>query len=197
MKQILPDIWSWSWYSEEKGMNFNGYYIEKGDEKVLIDPPLMPTADMYFISQKGITDIILTNRDHIRDAPSIKDRVKAKVWAPIADASEMDGKLVDRRFKDGSILPGGLKVVSLNNEKSPGESALYLNQSEGIMILGDALIGKPAGMLNLLPGEKYLDFQKAKIGLRRLLDYSFEIVLVGDGTPIMNGGRKAVETALK
>lgn len=136
MEQLLPGIWTWKWYSEEKGMNFNGYFIEKGFQNVLIDPPILPAEALEFLRRRGVTDILLTNRDHIRESVAIRESFKAKVWVPAADADEMSMIPVDHRFQDGDLLPGGLKVVSLADGKSSGESALYINESAGIFILG-------------------------------------------------------------
>jgi hypothetical protein len=81
--------------------------------------------------------------------------------------------------------------------KSPGESALFLDRGKGYVILGDALIGKPAGQLNLLPAEKFADVNKARRGLTRLLNYTFDTVLVGDGASILTEGKEAVRRALE
>ena len=102
-----------------------------------------------------------------------------------------------RTFKDGELLPGGIWVIQLNNQKSPGESALYIQQEKGVLIVGDALIGKPPGSLSLLAPEKYSDADKAKEGLRRLLKYNFDSILVGDGASIVGGAKQAVEQALQ
>jgi hypothetical protein len=59
------------------------------------------------------------------------------------------------------------------------------------------LVGAPAGSLRLLPAEKYQDVPKAKEGLRRLLKYGFDAILVGDGTSIMTDAKSAVERALQ
>jgi glyoxylase-like metal-dependent hydrolase (beta-lactamase superfamily II) len=101
-----------------------------------------------------------------------------------------------KTFKDGELLPGGIWVIHLQDQKSPGESALFLQQGKGVLIVGDALIGKPPGALSLLPAEKYSDAARAKQALRRLLKYQFDAVLVGDGTSILVGGKAAVEQAL-
>jgi glyoxylase-like metal-dependent hydrolase (beta-lactamase superfamily II) len=97
-------------------------------------------------------------------------------------------------YTDGELLPGGIWVIQLKDQKSPGESALYIpqGQGKGVLIVGDALIGKPAGSVSLLPVEKYADAAKAKEGLRRLLKYEFDSLLVGDGTSILTGGKPAV-----
>lgn len=196
MEELFSGVAMWSWYSEEKGMNFNGYLIGQGKERVVIDPPQMTIDDKQDLSIDGAKAVIVTNRDHIREAMECRLLLNTKVWAPEADASEMGTITIDHTYKDGDLLPAGLKVVAIPNGKSPGESALYLNQRGGIFVLGDALIGMPDGTLKLLPPEKYSDIKKAKEGLRRLLDYEFEIVLVGDGKPILSGGKKAVEAFL-
>jgi len=66
----------------------------------------------------------------------------------------------------------------------------------GAIILGDALIGKPPGSFSLLPAEKYKDVAAARRGLRRLLEHSFDTVLVGDGASVIRDSRRAVEEFL-
>ncbi|MFY9268111.1 MAG: hypothetical protein WAO55_00010 [Candidatus Manganitrophaceae bacterium] len=197
MEVLFPGIEMWSWYSEEKGMNFNGYLIETGKERILIDPPPMTIDDKQDLSINGVRGVVLTNRDHTRDAMECRLLLNTKIWVPKADAAEMGSITVDHTYQDGDLLPAGLKVIAISDGKSPGESALYLPREGGVMILGDALIGQPDGTLSLLPSDKYADFRKAKEGIRRLLDYDFEVVLVGDGKPILSGGKKAVEAFLK
>jgi glyoxylase-like metal-dependent hydrolase (beta-lactamase superfamily II) len=85
----------------------------------------------------------------------------------------------------------------LKDQKSPGESALFIQQGKGILIVGDALVGTPSGGLRLLASEKYADSGKAKEGLRRLLKYNFDAILVGDGVSIMTGAKSAVERTLQ
>lgn len=194
MEEIFPGIEMWSWYSEEKGLNFNGYLVGEGKERVVIDPPPMTIDDKQDLSINGVKAVVLTNRDHTREAMECRLLLNTKIWVPEADAGEMESKItVDRTYKDGDILPAGLRAISIPYGKSPGESALYLDRAGGILILGDALIGRPDGELNLMAAEKYADPNKAKEGLRRLLDFDFDAVLVGDGTPIRTGGKKAVE----
>ena len=65
------------------------------------------------------------------------------------------------------------------------------------MILGDALIGKIPGKLNMLPHDKYRDPKLAKRGLNKLLDYEFESLLLGDGVSILKNGKEAVKIFLE
>jgi glyoxylase-like metal-dependent hydrolase (beta-lactamase superfamily II) len=196
MKQILPGMWQWSWFSEEKQLDFNGLFLMVGEHKILIDPPPMTAEAATFIRRNGPVDyVVVTNRDHVREAATYQAEYKCQLQVPDADAAQMDVKPT-KTFKDGELLPGGIWVIHLQDQKSPGESALFIQQGRGVLIVGDALIGKPAGGVSMLADGKYADAAKAKEGLRRLLKYQFESLLVGDGTSIMAGAKQPVEQLL-
>lgn len=198
MKQLLPGIWQWSWFSEEKQLDFNGLFLMTGEHRVLIDPPPMTAEARSLIRRNGPVDyIVVTNRDHVRDAAACQVEFACRLYLPEADAPQMDLKPTNT-YRDGELLPGGIWVIQLKDQKTPGESALFIQQGQGkgMLIVGDALIGKPAGHVNQLPAEKYADAGKAKEGLRRLLKYEFDSLLVGDGVSILTGGKRAVERLL-
>ncbi|HQV10990.1 MAG TPA: hypothetical protein PKW52_06605 [Nitrospira sp.] len=197
MKQLLPGIWQWSWFSEEKQLDFNGLFLAVGEHKIVIDPPPMTAEASTLIRRQGALDyIIVTNRDHLREAATYQAEFRCQLQVPEVDASQMDVKPT-KTYKDGELLPGGIWAIQLKDQKSPGESALYIQQGKGVLIVGDALIGKPAGALSLLPSERYGDIAKAKEGLRRLLKYHFDSILVGDGASIIFGAKQAVEHLLQ
>lgn len=197
MKQLLPGIWQWSWYSEDKQLDFNGLFLSVGEHKIVIDPPpISAEASTHIRRQGGLDYIIVTNRDHIREAATCQREFRCQLQVPEADASQMDVKPT-KTYKDGELLPGGIWAIHLKDQKSPGESALYIQQGKGVLIVGDALIGKPTGALSLLPSERYVDVAKAKEGLRRLLNYKFDSILVGDGVSIIFGAKRAVESTLQ
>ncbi len=197
MKPIAPGIQQWSCFSQDKQLDFNGLLLTVNDHCILVDPPPMEAADRVLVLNAPSVDyILLTNRDHVREAEACRRDFNAKVYAPAADAPLME-IAVDKTYQDGELLPGGIWVIHLADMKSPGESALFLDRGKGYVILGDALIGKPAGRLNLLPADKFADAAKAREGLTRLLKYNFDTVLVGDGTSILTGGKEAVRQALE
>ena len=193
MKQLLPGIWQWSWFSPEKQLDFNGLFLTVGEHRVLVDPPPMTQDDLNQAKQGGQVDyVLLTNRDHEREAATYQREFGCQVMVPEADASQMTIK-ANKTYKDGELLAGGIWVIHLKDQKSPGESALFIQQGKGVLIVGDALIGKPPGSLAMLSAEKYADASKAREGLRRLLKYNFDTILVGDGTSILTGAKQAME----
>ena len=196
MKALLPNIWEWSWFSEDKQLNFNGHFLTVGEHRILVDPPPMEAKDMAFAQQGGPVDyIIITNRDHEREASRLSSEFQCTVMVPECDAPEMSLSSV-KTYKDGELLPGGIWVIQLAYQKSPGESALFLETGKGILIVGDAIIGNPEGALRLLPPEKYTDIVQAREGLRRLCKYNFDSLLVGDGTSLVTGAKTLVEQML-
>ena len=197
MKQLLPGMWQWSWFCEEKQLDFNGLFLNVGEHRIIVDPPPMTVEASTFIRRQGALDyIIITNRDHAREAAIYQAEFGCQLQVPEADAPQMDIKPT-KTFKDGELLPGGIWVIQLKGQKSPGESALYIQQGKGVLIVGDAFLGKPTGAVSLLAHEKYADVEKAKDGLRRLLKYNFDSILVGDGVSILFGAKQAVEMTLQ
>lgn len=190
-------MWQWSWFCEEKQLDFNGLFLNVGEHRIIVDPPPMTVEASTFIRRQGALDyIIITNRDHAREAAIYQAEFGCQLQVPEADAPQMDIKPT-KTFKDGELLPGGIWVIQLKGQKSPGESALYIQQGKGVLIVGDAFLGKPTGAVSLLAQEKYADVEKAKDGLRRLLKYNFDSILVGDGVSILFGAKQAVEMTLQ
>lgn len=193
MREVVPGVFEWSWFSSEKQLDLNGHYVVEGDDRVLIDPPTLSQADRAEIDRRGgVTAIVLTNRDHLREIASCHTAFGAPVWAPAADADQIDVK-PDHLFRNGDRLPGGLVAVAVPDSKSPGETALWA-PARRALIVGDAVIGKPAGALNLLPDDKFADPKKARAGLSTLLAprLDYDAVLVGDGASLTTGGRAAL-----
>jgi glyoxylase-like metal-dependent hydrolase (beta-lactamase superfamily II) len=183
---IHQNIWMWSIFSQEKGFYFNGYAVPTNQGLVIIDPPSANDEVYEKLTNLGWPAlIVITNRDHERESQAFRTRFNIPVAAPAADASLLE-HTPDRTFQDGDLLAGELWAIHLLHQKSPGESALYM-ASQRVLFLGDALIGNPPGMLNMLPDEKYADLAKAREGLQRLakFDQPVNAILPGDGEPVL------------
>ena len=142
-------------------------------------------------SNNPLSAILLTNIHHERACDEFRRVFGAKIWINENDSSGMED-VVDKTFKDGDRLACGLVALNIKNQKSPGESALFL-EGRGVMIVGDALIGKVPGKVNMLPPDKYRDPVLAKKRLNKILDYDFDILLVGDGESILKNAKEAVK----
>ncbi|HTM22310.1 MAG TPA: MBL fold metallo-hydrolase [Kofleriaceae bacterium] len=195
MKALTDDILQWSVFNAEKGYDFNGLHLRLADRCVLVDPVPMSADVVAEVERRGRPAlIILTNKDHRRDAPEAARRFAAPVVIHHLDRPMIDVP-VDDSFDDGDLLGGELEVVRVPDAKSPGESALWWARRR-VLIVGDAVIGKPPGQVSMLPDGKFRDPVAARRGLVRLATYPAELLLVGDGASITSGAGGVIERFL-
>ncbi len=199
INKIRPDLFSWSEFSEEKQMNFNGYLIVGDGESVIIDPPELGKDDAEELTKllekhqsAPLKGILLTNVHHERASAALKNKFSVPVWVNERDKEGLETP-ADYTYKGGDILMCGIEAIQLEDQKSPGETAFFM-QEQKLMLVGDALLGKIPGRLNMLPSDKYKDPVKAKAGLKNLMNYDFETLLVGDGTSILQDAKETVAT---
>ena len=191
MREILPDIFTWSWYSEPHGYDFNGYLIRHADGNLCIDPVV---ADDHFaaIEHVGVGAIILTNRNHSRAANAIRERTQARVLMHPDDAPHAVGQ---GTIIDGELLIGekiGPLVIEPASGKSPGEVALHWPERR-ILFVGDAVVGNPPGHCGLLREKVMDDPARLRTSVTHLLELDFDTLLFGDGVPILDGAHARLE----
>ena len=90
------------------------------------------------------------------------------------------------RLRAGEKI-GPLTIVAVPG-KSPGEIALHWPQRK-LLIVGDAVIGNPAGRCGLLREKVMDDPAHLRRSVRDLLDLDFDVLLFGDGTPILQNAK--------
>lgn len=188
MREIVDDVLTWPWLSEVHGYNFNGHLIRLPEGNVCVDPALLDDDLLEEIADEGVARVVITNRNHSRAAVRVRARTGAHTAAHPDDAPHIiaEGTEVDETISAGDRI-GPLEVVSAAG-KSPGEIALYW-RARGILIVGDSVIGHPAGECGLLPEAKIDDPARLRDSLRRFLDLDFDTLLVGDGASILTGAK--------
>lgn len=193
MREIIPGVWTWHVHEVSRDLDFNGWYVRAGGTSVVIDPPEAPASVLREIEELGRPAVVLlTNAHHARASARFRESFDCPIRVHEDDAALM-GMPAQGTFRSGDRLPCGLLAVTVPDSKTPGETAFLLRGEVDALIVGDAVIGRPPGGLSMLPPEKLANPTAAKAGLRVLLDHSFEALLLGDGTSIPRGGRRALE----
>ncbi len=186
----------WSAWQTDRGMNFNSYLFEREEGCVAIDPLPLDDASMSELAQLGgVHTIVLTNRDHERNTAVLCARFGSRVLAHAREAPLFDVR-VDATFAHGEEVFAGAFAVALERGKTPGEVALHLPAARAA-IVGDALIGAPAGAVRLLPDEKLNDPQRFLFSLRRLWALQLDALLLCDGQPLFAGADGAIGALLE
>ncbi|MGH6627319.1 MAG: MBL fold metallo-hydrolase [Burkholderiaceae bacterium] len=188
MKEIVSNIFTWSWFSEPHGYDFNGYYVRHPGGNLCIDPVQPGQDDLEELARNGVARILLTNRNHSRAVNQVRLRTGAKAFIHPADAGHARGQgaEIDGELQVDEII--GPFLVTGVAGKSPGEVALYWRERR-LLIVGDAVIGNPPGQCGLLREKVMDDPPRLRESLRRLLELDFDTLLTGDGVPILQGAR--------
>jgi uncharacterized cupin superfamily protein len=171
----------WSAWQPDRGMNFNSYLFERDGGCVAIDPlPLDEQSIDVLRGLGGVHTIIVTNPDHIRGSAALREHFNARV--------------VDT-FADGEELFAGAYAVAIPCGKTD-EIAVHLPAAKAAVV-GDAIIGSPAGGLSLLPDSKLRDPQGLVFALRKLWALQLNSLLLCDGQPIFSGADDALGVLLE
>jgi len=192
MQEIVPDIFTWAWFSEPHGYNFNGHLLCHPEGNLCIDPVAPEEGDLAEIVRMGVARILLTNRNHSRAANFIRARTAAKTLIHPSDAAHArsQGAEIDGELAVGpSISP--LTIVAVPG-KSPGEVALHWPERQ-LLIVGDAVIGNPPGRCGLLREKVMDDPARLRASVRNLLELDFDALLFGDGVSILHDAKARLQ----
>jgi glyoxylase-like metal-dependent hydrolase (beta-lactamase superfamily II) len=189
MKEILPGIFTWPWFSEPHGYNFNGHLICHSSGNLCIDPVEPTSEDLEQLGKYGVAHILLTNRNHSRAANKVRARTGARTAIHPLDAphARSEGAQLDDELSVGERI-GPFTVVGAAG-KSPGEVVLHWPERK-ILVVGDAVVGDPPGKCKLLPEKVVDDPARLRESVKSLLALDFDILLPGDGEPILKGAKE-------
>ena len=191
MREIVPDVQMWSVPMLDRGYDFNGFAVATEDGTVLIDPP-EPAQDGWgpIDMLEPFAGVWITNRNHSRAAAAFRERYGVKVSAHEADAERLEAG-ADRTVHGDELLPGEIRLIHVPG-KSPGEVAFHLPRSNAL-IVGDVVIGVPAGELSTYPDKVIDDMDQLHRSAAKLLEYDFDALLLCDGEPITSGGKQKLQ----
>ncbi len=192
MREVIEGVFSWPWFSEPHGYNFNGHLIIDAGGNLAIDPVEPSAAVSDEIAGLGVARILITNRNHSRAANAVRARTGARTAIHPDDAAHARGQgaELDAELRLGERI-GPLVVVGVPG-KSPGEVALHW-PARRVLVVGDVVIGKPPGACGLLREAVMDDPAGLRESVRKLLELDFDTLLVGDGEAILEGAKQRLE----
>lgn len=194
----IDGVYAWSRWQPDRGMHFSSYLLVREGGNVAFDPlPIEEDEETAIEALGGVATILLTNRDHERGAARLRQRFGARILCNRAEA-DLFGLAVDGTFEAGfpefpsrrsrgtaEVLPG-ISALALHGAKTPGEVVFVLAE-RNVAVVGDALLGTPAGALSFLPDEKLADPRALALSLRHLWGLQPRALLLCDGAPLFSG----------
>ena len=105
----------------------------------------------------------------------------------------------DRTFVDRDVLWDLIEVVRVPNVRHGEEVSFYLRPHGGALIFGDLLSGGrkdkgiPDGQVGINAPEYLVDINKARLSLRMLLHFEFDLMCFGHGSPVARGAKEVLK----
>jgi glyoxylase-like metal-dependent hydrolase (beta-lactamase superfamily II) len=188
------------------GLDTEVYILECEGGLILIDVGFTPTCkDNIKAELDGMgrdwEDVKLTlithaHGDHIDNLGEVKELTGAEVMlgeGDIDSLKEQTGVDADMGLEDGDVIDacGGIEVIHVPRH-SKGNLCFYLRRHR-LIIAGDTIFGDRHRNL-YAPPEKYCeDVELAAKGIKKLLNYDFNKLLLSHGKNLMRGAKKRVE----
>ncbi|MEE8314605.1 MAG: hypothetical protein V3R91_09800, partial [Myxococcota bacterium] len=125
MREVVPGVLTWAWFSEPHGYDFNGTLVLHEEGNLCIDPVEPAEGVLDQLAERGVAQILISNRNHARAANDVRERTGARVAIHPADAAyaKEQGLQIDADLVVGQRV-GPFSIVSVPG-KSPGEIALH------------------------------------------------------------------------
>jgi hypothetical protein len=197
MHEIAPGVVHWSVPHRRIGQDVDSFLLaERG---VLLNPMLPPDGlEPLRTGAAPPTDIVLTNRHHVRDTAAFVEAFGCAVHVPAAGMEAVRaGGLDARGYAPGDELPGGMTAVEVG-AISPDEAALHVGWAAAV-VFADGLVreGGGDGPLAFVPDSLIGDDPEGvKRGLldafERLADLEPRHLLLAHGHPVVGDGEGAL-----
>ena len=197
MKQITPEIWTWSHYQPQRRLDRNGHFVQQapGEAGVLIDPVPFREGDEELVRERGgVAAVLLTGGSKAHEAGQAVQLFHCPILAPRPAAATPNGGQI-RPIDAGALLPADLRAIPLPSPQGGGELAFYHGPSSSLLV-GSALVGAPAGQVSLAPSVPAAEAAGAARGLRALLARPFARLLLGEGDSLLRDPIRALQDLL-
>ena len=195
LKRISANVLSWSEIhgaARNEPYPWNSYLIlvPRQDVLALVDPLPLSPKKMREVEAIGTpTHILLTNNYHLRESPALRQRWGCEIRLHESGIEDAEVR-IDNQLQDRDVLWEMIDVIHIPDMSFADEVSFLVKGEGGTLIVGDALCGGrndrgvPDGSLWINHPEYFPDLQAARMGLRKLGQYSFERLCFAHGSPI-------------
>lgn len=181
------NLFCWSQFDADRNIDFHSYAWIRDEGNIVFDPlPLTKHDSDHLQSLGGVSTIIISNSDHIREAESLARSTGAEIFGPAAEKSTFAIKCAQWLDEEMGFT-GGLDVYRFSGSKTEGELAFVVEGDT--LITGDLIRAHVGGELCMLPEAKLQNVDAARESVKRIAAIpGIVAVLPGDGWPVFRDG---------
>jgi len=186
--EVLPGVMHWAAPHPSAGIESGSHFLV--EEGILVDP-IAPPEGVEWFDDKGISEILLTNRHHTRSSFDIQDRLGVPIRAPRTGMHDLPEDRV-QPYDFGDEVSAGIWAHAIS-ETWPDETALELRRHHAVALADGVIHYEGLGFFedSLLGDDPEAEKQRLRDGFARLVaEVEFAHVLFAHGAPIIGGGRE-------
>jgi hypothetical protein len=199
MREVLPGIHHWSALHPRIRLPVDSHYLEFAG--MVLDPMVPREGLEWFEGRQAPTQIVLTNRHHLRNSYRFTNAFGAKIRCAESGLHEFLGGPTVEGFAFGEELGPGVTAHQLG-AICPDDTALQIQTAEGAALaFADGLIRARDGVLAFVPGFLMGEDPSAvraqlRESLRALLELDFDSMLFAHGEPLIGGAKTTLREFL-
>ena len=176
----IPGAYAYSQPSAHDSLIANAYLFQTGRETVLFDPLPPDDETKDALAKLGVSRVVVMTAQREDTAREL--------------AEAFDAHLITAPQHLATIAPG-IFALKLPDQRRPEEYAVTIPDRRCV-IVGDALIGTPAGALSMAAPSEYASPLAAGLSLRGILRENPDALLVGYGQSLYSNAYEALYALL-
>ena len=199
MREVLPGVHHWSAIHPRIKVPVDSHYLEFAG--IVLDPMVPREGLGWFEGREAPTQIVLTNRHHLRDSERFVNAFGSKIRCAENGLHEFRGGPAVEGVAFEEELAPGITTHQLG-AICPDDTAIQIQTSEGAALaFADGLIRPRGGGLAFVPGFLMGDDPSAvraqlRESLGALLELDFDSMLFAHGEPLIGGAKRALREFL-
>jgi hypothetical protein len=191
MEELIDGVFHWKATHPRLKIEVCCHFV--AGSGTVIDP-LLPREGIEWFDDRGVRQVILSNRHHLRHGEQIAKRFGCPIRAHESGLHEFEEGPEVEGFAFGDRLADD--VVSLEMDAiCPDDTVLRIDAGEGALLFADSLIHYGSiGFVpdNLIGNDPHGVKRRVHDRCRALLDERFEHLLFAHGEPLIGDGREAL-----
>ena len=203
LTKLTPHLFTWAELhgaSRNQAYNWNSFLVqdESNSIRALIDPLPLSESEIQQIDELGgPTHLMLTCTHHERCLTEFKQKWGCQVLLHENQVPEAEFAF-DDTFADGNVLWDLVEVVRVPDVRHREEVCFYLRSHGGALIIGDLVSGGrkdsgiPDGKVGFNAPEYLVGLDTARLSLRMLLHFEFDLMCFGHGSPVVRGAKEVL-----
>ena len=200
LTKLTPNLFTWAEIhgaSRNQAYNWNSFFLhdESKSIRTLIDPLPLSISEIQWLNKLGgPTHLMLTCTYHERCLTEFRRRWGCQILLHENQVQEA-AFAIDDTFADRDVLWDFVEVVRVPDVRHGEEVSFYLRSHGGTFIFGDLLSGGrkdrgiPDGKVGINAPEYLVDINKARLSLRMLLHFEFNLMCFGHGSPVVRDAK--------